>query len=84
MRGALPNASSLLALLAQVGMSRKSYDDKVTQLGQEKKIFLMAMIKNQINVKAISNDMNPRMVILCTLYATLPTWETAIGSGRLC
>ena len=39
MRGALPNESSLLVLLARVGLSRKSYDYKVTGLGQEKKHF---------------------------------------------
>ena len=39
MRGALPNESSLLMLLARVGISRKSYDYKVTGLGQEKKYF---------------------------------------------
>ena len=39
MRGALPNESSLLVLLARVGMSRKSYDYKVTGLGQEEKHF---------------------------------------------
>lgn len=37
MRGALPDESSLLVLLARIGMSRKSYDDKATGLGQEKK-----------------------------------------------
>ena len=39
MRGALPSESSLLVLLARVGLSRKSYDYKVAHLGQEKKYF---------------------------------------------
>ena len=39
MRGALPSESSLLVLLARVGLSRKSYDYKVPQLGQEEIYF---------------------------------------------
>ena len=38
-RGALPNEPSLLVLLARVGLRRKQYDYKVTQLGQEERYF---------------------------------------------